>query len=98
MSPRGGGLQLRRCMGGVSPHHRRLRSWNTTRADRPTRISDTKPPCHVAHARVTLSGVSIAHTSGDKPLLLWQGTRPNGHEALMNGGGTSAFFETPIQL
>src|SRR5712692_7128383 len=48
-------------------------SWITTPADRPTRIGDTKPFCHVAHASVALPGVSIAHIGGDKPLLLCQG-------------------------
>src|SRR6266851_5738652 len=42
------------------------------RASSPTRLSDTKLPCTVAHASVVLSGGSIAHISGDKALLLCQ--------------------------
>src|SRR5918999_3157148 len=38
----------------------------------PLRCSDTKPFCHVTRASVALPGVSIAHISGNKPLLLCQ--------------------------
>src|SRR6266446_10090575 len=55
------------------------------RASRPTRLGDTKLPCDVAHASVVCPGGSIAHISGDKPLLLCQGKRPREHKALMSG-------------
>src|SRR5712692_6574571 len=37
------------------------------------RCSDTTPLCHVAYARVALPEVSIAHISGNRPLVLCQG-------------------------
>ena len=52
-------------------------SWITTRADRPTHIGDTTPPCHVAHASVAGPEVSIAHISGDKALVLCQEGSPS---------------------
>jgi len=70
--------------------------WLMMWADRPTHSGDTKLPCHVAHASVALSGVSIAHIGGDKALLLWQGrTHGNAHQCAGMSGerGTVPFMD-----
>src|SRR6266498_548701 len=87
MRPCRGGLQPLRpapCVTAVAAFHAAVgvaslrltrvgASWITTRASRPSRIGDTIPLCPVAHASVVWPGVSIAHISDDKALVLCQG-------------------------
>ena len=47
-------------------------SWIKTRAYRPSRIGNTKPPCKVGKVTVEFPGASIAHISSDKTLVLCQ--------------------------